>query len=195
MLKDLPTNRKGLTVAVLLFFVLAGTVFALEKAQIINLYSKKTTVTDPEKTTSTTKTAQEDFTEGDYREPGNSLSENRGSGAVIDNNGNIENGTDTSLPLVSDSGEISLFSPKANAIVNSGTSISGASTLPKVSYRLIDSVSGVLAMGDLNVVQGKFSGTLSFSTSATEGRLDIFGTKSDGTEFSNLEVMIRFAND
>lgn len=168
------------------------TLVVLEKKQVIDLYSSDSLPSETtDRTTSATPTAQEDFNDGEYREPGNSLGENEGTGGITDNNGSIGD-VDTSSPIVSSTGEIRLFNPKANTITTSGTNVAGSSSLSKVSYRLIDNVSGVIAVGELNVVNGNFSGTLSFTTSASDGRLDIYGTKSDGVEFSNIEIPIRF---
>lgn len=146
--------------------------------------------TDSE-TTSTAPTAQSDFTGGTEREPGNTLSENEGSGGIRDNEGNLSD-VDTSSSISSESGEITLYTPKGNSKVASGEKVAGESKLSVVSYRIIDNVSGVISTGQLKVVNGKFSGTLEFTTTATEGRLDLFGTKPDGAEYSIIEVPVRF---
>lgn len=149
-------------------------------------------VDDDAQTDSTVPSAQEDFTEGGDREPGNSMNENDGSGGISDENGVVDPGTDTANPLTSTGGEITLFSPKKNSTVATGQIVTGTSTLPKVSYRLIDNVSGVISTGELNVVNGKFSGKFEFDTSATEGRLDIYAVRSDASEYANIEVPLRF---
>ena len=183
--------KKIILIILLSVLVIAGTFLVLEKLQIIDLINKKApSSTSEDKTTSTTKTAQEDFTGADEREPGNSLNENKGSGGIADNNGTISNGTDTTNPIISSTGEITIYAPRQKADVKSGDEISGASTLQKVSYRIIDDVSGVIATGTLQVVNGKFSGKLSYVSTAKEGRLDIFGTRSDGVEYSNVTVSI-----
>jgi hypothetical protein len=185
-------TKKILLATLVAILVLGSILFALEKAGITNLYSSNKSGDSEAKTTSTTKTAQEDFNDGEFREPGNSLNENEGTGSISDNNGTISEDTDTSNPVVSATGEITLYTPKSNASVNSGYVVAGTSTLSFVSYRLIDSVSGVISMGELRVVNDKFSGTLNFTTTADEGRLDIYGTKEDGSEFSSIEIPIRF---
>lgn len=185
-------SRKRILLATLVVIISCGVIFTLEKAQIINLYSKNSPTDSDAKTTSTTATAQENFDEGDYREPGNSLSENRGDGNISDNNGAIDSNIDTTNPIVSATGEISVYAPLKDSTVSSGAQVAGTSSLSKVSYRLIDSVSGVIATGELNVVAGKFSGQLIFSSSAPEGRLDIYGIRDDFSEFSNIEIPLGF---
>jgi hypothetical protein len=186
------TTKKKLIFALSLLLILLGILFALEKRDVINLLStEKSTSTDTAKTTSTVETAQENFTEGNERDPGNSLNENEGSGGITDNNGVFSPATDTSEPIISSTGEISVYSPKNNALITTGHEVSGSSTLPKVTYRLIDDVSGVIAMGELGVVNGKFSGFVSYVSSGKNGRLDIYATKADGSEFSNIEILLR----
>lgn len=149
---------------------------------------------DMVKTTSEQPSAQENYTstENDDNKslPGNTLGENRGSATVQDDGGN--GSTETANPIVSATGELTVFSPGLNSLVKSGQSISGKTKLSKVNFRIIDSISGVIASGELTVVNGKFSGTTSYTTNAKEGRIDIFGTKTDGTEFSNIEIPVRF---
>lgn len=186
-------SKKNKIILVLLALVALGVVIVvLEKTHVINLYSKDSGATVSDRTTSTTETAQEDFNDGDQREPGNSLSEDEGSGGVEDTNGSITPETDTSSPLVSETGEITVYAPKNNTPLTSGQILAGRSTLPKVSYRLIDSSTGMIAAGELNVVNGNFSGKINFVTGARDGRLDIFGTRADLSEFSNVEIPVRF---
>lgn len=158
----------------------------------IFLNRDKASFQDTAKTTSTAPTAQEDFTGGDEREPGNTIRDNEGSGTIEDTGGEIDKNTNTSNPITSASGEISVYSPQENAIIQSGDKVSGTSELNQVSYRMVDSVSGVIATGRLEVVKGKFSGIVNFNTSAREGRIDIFGTKENLAEFSNVRIPVRF---
>lgn len=171
--------------------LIGGALFVLEKKHIINLYEKSNSADRP-KTTSEVATAQDTFTDGELRDAGNTLTEDKGSAVVSDTNGTISNNIDTSNPTVSKTGEISVFTPKNNTLVSSGFTVSGLSKLSIVSYRIIDEVSGVISTGELRVLDGKFSGVLSFSTNASEGRIDFFGTKFDGTEYSNVEIPVRF---
>lgn len=187
---DLFKNKKNI---ILLLIVLASVLllFILEKGQIINLYSSPSPNADEAQTTSNEKSAQADFSDGDEnKDPGNTIRENQGTANVSDSGGTPS--TDTSKPTESKTGEIKLFLPHANSVISSGQEISGTSSLAIVSYRIIDNVSGVIASGELRVVNGNFSGNIGFNTSANEGRIDVFGVKEDGTEFSNIEVPVRF---
>lgn len=143
------------------------------------------------KTTSDAPSAQADFSEGGPREP--SPSPPRGE-ATINDNGGIQ----SSIPPESEwhtsaGGALTVYSPAANALLTSGQSVlSGKSTQTKVSFRLIDNVSGVIAQGELPVTSGTYSGTFKFNTSATQGRLDVFNTHMDGVEYNNIEIPVRF---
>lgn len=188
-------NKKSILImsVIVLALLLTGGWFTLsvqkEHTKITNQATK-----DMVKTTSEQPSAQENYssTESDDNKslPGNTLGENRGSATVQDNGGS--GSTQTANPIVSTTGEITVFSPSLNGLVKSGQSISGESNLSKINFRIIDSISGVIASGELTVVNGKFSGTTSYTTNAKEGRIDIFGTKTDGTEFSNIEIPVRF---
>lgn len=191
----LKNNKSKKIALVILLAVLttAAVLFILEKKQIINLYSKKSTdhVSNEAKTTSETPTAQDDFQSDEVREPGSTLDENKGSGDITDTGGSLSS-IDTSNPVASKTGEITLYSPKKQSIIKSGHVIGGTSLLNTISYRLIDSVSGVIGMGEIKVVNGKFSGNLVFKTTAKEGRLDIYASRADGNEYSNIEIPLRF---
>lgn len=143
------------------------------------------------KTTSTSPTAQEGYTDGNDR-PIQETNREKGDAVISDNQGSISQIPEESSWTTSSTGQITLYSPSKNQLIKNGGSISGQSSLSAVSFRIIDDVSGEISTGQLSVVNGKFSGIISFSTTASEGRLDIFGTKSDGGEFSNVEVPVRF---
>lgn len=176
----------------MVFIILLGLVVVLEKLKVTNFYEKpKVNQEQSEKTTSEAATAQDNFTEGEERQAGNTINESRGSGGVTDSNGNISNEVSTSNPIVSKTKEISIYSPQRDTRVSSGYEIAGISSLKSVSYRLIDDISGLISSGVLKVVDGKFSGRLNFNTESASGRLDIYGQKEDGTEFSNIEIPLK----
>ena len=143
------------------------------------------------KTTSTAASAQENYNSGSDRTPSTTNS-NDGAATVTDTNGNQATSADKSQWTVSKSGEITVYSPIKDQILSNGATLSGASSLPVIYYRIIDNISGMITQGQLNVVNGKYSGTVNFTTKATEGRLDIYGADDSGKEFSNVEVAIRF---
>ncbi len=186
-------NKKTVLITLLIVALLFTVLLVLEKKSIINIYSKDgPAITEAEETTSTAETAQSDFTGTDDRMPGNTLDENKGSGGIVDDSGSVGGNIDMSNPIVSSTKEITLYSPKSNASVANGIEVSGNSTLPKISYRIIDNISGVISMGELVVNGGRFAGKLSVETSASDGRIDFYATKQDGVEFSNIEVPVRF---
>lgn len=163
--------------------------FVLERTNKTNFFGNNAVLTENGETTSSAETAQSNYTDGNIREPGNTLNESKGSATLIANPVQSDN---HSNPIVSKTGDITLYSPKSNAIVGSEFSISGSSNLSMVSYRVIDDISGVIGSGELTVTNGKFGGMINLQTNASSGRLDFFGTRQDGTEFSNLEVAVRF---
>jgi hypothetical protein len=178
-----------------LFFLIAGAglallvlLFVLEITHVINLYSKKQPVATDAKTTSTAPTAQEDFTEGGERP----IARSDKTEGIIQDTGGTAPSTDQAQWSSSSDGAITVYMPAKNDLITSGGTLSGASNLSKVSFRLIDDVSGVIAQGSLTVVNGKFSGSFSFSTNGTNGRLDIFSAAPDGVESSNVEIPVRF---
>jgi hypothetical protein len=183
-------NKRQLLTTFLIVLFLGFGVLILEKANIIDLYSKKQPNPQAEaKTTSTAPTAQEDFTGGNER-PVNTTEKNEGT--VQDTQGSLATSLDSSKWSSSKDGVITVYEPSKNGLVTGNSSLSGASSLSKVSFRLIDDVSGVIAQGTLSVANGKFSGNFDFSTSGTNGRLDIFSATIDGVESSNIEIPIRF---
>lgn len=192
MIKRRSRRKKVLVVLGVVFasILLVGLVLTfLERRGIINLFEDKPT-SETVKTTSQAPTAQSDFSDGGSRQP--VIQGNSSSSSVLDNNGEISPSTPKDNPIVSSSGEISVYSPSRNALIASGQEISGASTLSVISYRIIDDVQGVSSSGELKVVNGKFAGKVNFNTPASQGRIDLFGARTDGTEFSNVEIPVRF---
>lgn len=185
-------SRRNLLIAAGTLIVVAGIVFVLERKGVINLYTKEIPTDTDATTTSKAPSAQSDFNEGDDREAGSTIREGGGTASVVDNSGSIADSVDRSNPSVSATGEITIFSPTSNTLVDDQLYIAGTSTLASVSYRVVDSISGVISLGELSVVNGQFSGTLKIETDASEGRLDIFGAQNDGNEFSNLAIPLRF---
>lgn len=143
------------------------------------------------KTTSTAPSAQEEFT-GATERPVLEPSSEKGEAYVSDNQGQSEIIPDKSQWTTSHSGQIIVYSPSNNQLLQKGDLISGESSLSTVSFRIIDNVSGVISEGQLTVVNGKFSGSVGFSTTATEGRLDIYSSSEDGIESSNIGIPVRF---
>lgn len=191
-------TKRNIIIFAVVFVMLMGGLFVLEKTGITDLiktpsFLKKTSAKKSQdaQTTSTAPSAQSNYTSTDTtKDAGNTLNENKGEAGASDTSG--QSSSNTSSPRTSSTGEITVYLPLDNAPVKSGQEISGTSTLAQVSYRVVDSISGVIGEGALNVVNGKFSGTLSVKSNATEGRIDVFGTRSDLTEFSNIKIPVRF---
>ena len=179
---------KKLTLIVLTLIIIFGIIFILFKKSDDNA---KTSITDETTTTSTAATAQEDFSGGDDRP----VLENNNSSdkaTITDNSGQNTAKTDSSTWTSSENGDITIHSPTSNQTINSGFVVSGESRLSNVQFRVIDDVSGVISEGSLSVVNGLFSGTINYSSTAIEGRLDVFATRDDGSEYGNIELPIRF---
>jgi hypothetical protein len=114
-------------------------------------------------------------------------------GAATDTHGAAATNTDSSTWTVAASGNITVKSPAANATLSSGSVLSGSATLKQVEYRLIDDQVGVIAQGPLTVTNGNFSGTLSFTSKAKTGRLDVFGSAANGAETDEVQIPIKFS--
>ena len=142
------------------------------------------------KTTSTAPTAQSDFIAGGDRPVGTAAP--TGTAGINDSQGLQATAPDKSLWIISSTGQITVYSPARDKLLAKGDLLSGESTLAVVNYRIIDNVSGMISQGQLNVVNGKFSGSIGFNTTATTGRLDVYGTTDSGKEYSNVEVPVRF---
>lgn len=181
-------SKKIYLIKIVIIFLLA--VFAL----IIFLRDvPETGVREEPKTTSQIDSAQKDYSSGSSREPVPTQND-KGSAEVSDNKGEISSTIDSELWTYSDTNEITLYTPGNNQLLKSGDVVEGESSLDSVNFRLIDNVSGVISMGQISVVDGKFSGTINFNTKATEGRLDIYATSVDGSEYSSLEIPINFSS-
>ena len=175
----------GLGILVVAAVVVALLIFKNRTAR--NTAPVKDTVT---KTTSTAPSAQSDFSDGGARNP--SSSSDKGTATITDSQGQQTDNSSQDTWSTSTSGEITVYKPVKNALLEKNSTISGASQLATVYFRVIDDVSGKIAEGQLSVVAGKFSGNLSFNTTAATGRLDIYGRQDSGKEFSVVAIPVRF---
>lgn len=161
-----------------------GTAFAL---------IRKDETKETAKTTSPAKTAQDDYSEGDDR-PTNGQSTGNNQGGATDNNGQApaDPGTTTGS-VTSPSGVITVKNAANNMLLSPGSTLYGtAQGVSHVQFRVIDNEVGVLAQGTLQVVDGAFSGKLSFTPKTDSGRLDVFTVDSLGSEANNTEIPVRF---
>lgn len=143
-------------------------------------------------TTSTAPSAQDNF-KGDKKPVPQTTPEPSATGT--DQNGAVTNQPpDQSTWSKSPDGHsIIVYAPAKNSTFTSGGSVFGAASSATVSYRLSDAVSGLLTSGTVNVVDGKFSIKLSFSSSASTGNIEVF-TQQDsyGPESNNVLIPVRF---
>jgi hypothetical protein len=117
-----------------------------------------------------------------------------GQGGVVDNNGQ----TTGTIPPPSEwtsstSGDITLQQPTNNSTVKSGNTISGLANTSTVSFILKDTSVGVIGQGSLNVVNGKFSGTLQFTPHANTGSLEVYyPNPSSGAEEDIINITVNY---
>lgn len=140
-------------------------------------------------TTSREPSAQSNFTYGVKREV---VQSKKNEGIITDTNGSIHSMPPSSEWSSSPSGVITVYSPAKNSLLLNGSVLSGESSADRISFRMIDSVTGVIAQGSISVVNKKFSGKFSFETIAPEGRLDVFTTNDEGIESNVIEIPVRF---
>jgi cytoskeletal protein RodZ len=122
----------------------------------------------------------------------NESSNTRNIGGAADTGGTASSTTNSSQWITSKSGVITVHQPLANSTVKSGDVLSGTAKVGTVNFRLIDNTVGVIAEGTLTVVNGKFSGTLSFATHSSSGRLDVYSTDSNGIEQNEIQIAVNY---
>lgn len=110
-------------------------------------------------------------------------------GGATDNRGSDVKPTTDSVS--SASGQITLYTPQAGSTLSSGGTISGSAKISAVQYRLVDDSVGVLAQGELKVVNGKYSGTVQFKPRASTGQLDIFSYNQSGAEVNSISISLK----
>jgi cytoskeletal protein RodZ len=141
------------------------------------------------KTTSKAPTAQNNYSAGTPRP--SSASTGNSQGGVVDTKGRDVNASD-SQPAPPSSAAITLTSPTTGATVMPGDTVSGKASVSAVMFRLIDNDAGVIAQGQMTVVDGKFSGTLRFQPKSSTGQLDIYSTNSLGAEENEIQIPVQF---
>jgi hypothetical protein len=121
-------------------------------------------------------------------------SSNLSSGGIVNNN----NQTNNTLPpssewAISNSGDITLQQPIANSTIQSGDTLSGLANVNNVQFILTDRAVGLIAQGDLNVVNDKFSGTLQFTPHASTGTLQVYyPNPNNGAEEDVVNIDVNF---
>jgi hypothetical protein len=117
-------------------------------------------------------------------------------GGAKDNNGQVTgNLPNPSYWVSSDNGDITLQEPSPNATLQSGDSIVGTAKVNTVQFILTDNTVGLIAEGNLSVVNGKFSGTLSFIAHSSSGVLQVYYPNSNnGAEEDIIEINVKFSD-
>lgn len=145
------------------------------------------------KTTSRSVTAQSNYTSGDNKT--NSSSNDASQGGATDNNGKVS-GDQTTIESdwkKSDSGVVILKEPIGGNTIKSGDEFSGtASGLDSVEYRLVDDTAGVIAQGEVSVVNGSFSGNLQFKPRSSSGVFKVYSFNAQGQEINSSEIEVKF---
>jgi hypothetical protein len=99
----------------------------------------------------------------------------------------------SSLWTESQSGVITVKDPLQNATIASGASLVGSATASQVQYTLIDNDVGVISQGTVNVINGTFSASINFQSTATSGRLDVYTSDpTTGKEMNLVEIPVNF---
>lgn len=175
-------SKKKLIIIIAIVLALGAGIFAYYQ-------SKKP---KPAETTSKSETAQSDYSGG--RERPTDVPSGGAQGGATDNNGKPPASSNDPVPTTtSPNGTITVNGITANSLLKSGDTLYGASTVTgPINFRVIDEQSGVVAQGQLNVVNGSFSGKLQFTPRAETGRLDLYTTDKMGSEINNMEIPVRF---
>ena len=179
----------------IVMLVLAGLTFGgLELTHTIHVFDKtpQTTkivtvgkpVAPPAQTTTTPTTSQPS-------QSSSSTANSQPSGAT-DNNGSTVPSTPSNDWATSATGYITVKSPLANSTIQTGAVLAGSAEVDQISYTLIDNVVGVISQGQLNVVNGNFSGTMNFQPHGTGGRLDVYSTNAQGVEYNEVQINVSF---
>lgn len=113
-------------------------------------------------------------------------------GGSVDTGGKTAATTNSSQWVTSKSGVITVEQPVANATLQNGDYLIGTAKVGTISFRLSDTSVGQIAAGNMQVVNGKFSGKLGFTAHSSAGELDVFSTNSKGVELNEIQIAVRF---
>jgi hypothetical protein len=185
------TSHKRLYIA-LAVLALIVVVVLLEATNTTHVFHKAATVSAPPKVTKK-KVAQSTINNGTKSVSGGSTV---AQGTATDKNGAVPSSgvsTDASQWSTSSSRLITVKSPLRNSTFKSGDTVTGSTSVAsQVQYRLIDSQTGVISQGAINVVDGNFTASLSFTPHSGSGSLDIFSVNSDDTENNEVQIPLNF---
>ncbi len=184
-------SRKTLLIVFLVIVVAAGVVAALELTNTTHFFHKSPVVRAPSKPIS--QLPGQSASNNGNKSPSTQNAQVNG-GSESDKNGQAASGvpTDPSLWSTSASGKTVLKLPGNNDSFKSGSTITGTSAVSPVQYRLVDDQAGVISQGTINVVNGNFTASVTFTPYAKTGRLDVFNTDSSGRELNEVQVTVNF---
>jgi|GEM_PF-1783418 len=117
---------------------------------------------------------------------------NSPTGGVVDTGGKDVDNKLSDKGIKSQSGKITLFSPTEGQDVSKSIDVKGTAEVAVVFYRIHDNSRGMIGNGKLSVVDGKFSGKLSVSTSAQSGTFEVYSFDSQGRETNHISVGVKF---
>lgn len=121
-------------------------------------------------------------------------SKSTADGYATDTSGRTPVSTNESQWITSQSGVITIKQPVANATLANGATLAGTTTSTgPIHFILLDNSTGQIATGTLNVVNGNFSGQLTFQTHSSSGQLDVFTTSANGREQNLIEIGVNFS--
>ncbi len=168
---------------------------------IIGIYyfrNKNITVTSTATTKSSQSVSNKPKVVGATSKPTPHISTNNNSeptGTVVNNNGEVSNSLPPSSEWTSSTnGDITLQQPTNNSVLTSGDSLSGTANVSNVSFILTDNAVGVIDQGNLSVVNGKFSGTLHFTSTSSSGTLQVYyPNPSNGAEEDIININIKYS--
>jgi len=119
------------------------------------------------------------------------VSNTASNSGIIDNQGHTS--VPNTNPAKSSSAAIILDSPVEGSKIVNGTIISGEATVSAVNYRIKDDARGVIGQGVLDVVNGKFSGTLSVHAYGSSGTFEVYSTNpATGSEENNIKIQVTY---
>lgn len=179
-------NQKTSKVAVILIIV---AVMAIAAGTAFYFYKKRQN--NDAKTTSTSKTAQEDYQEGKARE--SAQSGGASQGGVTDTSGTTQQPpADTSVGTTSTSGAITVWQPVGGSMIGTGETIRGKASVPVVQFRIVDDQVGVIAQGELKVVGGVWSGIMNYKSRGQTGSIQVFSFNDQSVEENNISIPVTF---
>ncbi len=91
---------------------------------------------------------------------------------------------------------IIITSPTTGATIKAGTKLEGTApaTYSKVSYRIQSDERGLVGQGELNVVKGRYSATISSGGASGSGYIEVFAIGANGNEEKHTKVSVRLGD-